>query len=79
MGYRLMGWTTVRAMHMWDRMKEQRGQGTVEYIGIVVMIALLAGGVALASKGWTGSIGKALKDGLVSAIDELVGKLGGER
>jgi Flp pilus assembly pilin Flp len=75
MGYRLMGWTAIRAMRTWDRMKDQRGQGTVEYIGIVVMVALLAGAVAVVSKGWGGTIGNALKKGLVDAINGLVGGL----
>jgi hypothetical protein len=75
MGYRLMGWATVRAIRTWDRIKEQRGQGTVEYIGIVVMVALLAGAVAVVSKTWGGTIGNALKKGLVDAIEGLVSGL----
>ncbi len=75
MGYRLMGWTAVRAMSARDRLARQRGQGTVEYIGIVVMVALLAGAVAIVSKTWGGSIGNALKKGLVDAIEGLVGGL----
>ena len=72
MGYRIASWTTVRAMRAWDRMKDQRGQGTVEYVGMVVMVALLLGGLALLTKQWGGPIGGALKDGLKKAIDTLV-------
>ena len=72
MGYRMMAWTTTRAMRAWDRMSEQRGQGTVEYVGIVVMVALLVSAVGVVAKGWGGDIGDSLKDGLVKAIKKLV-------
>lgn len=75
MGYRMMGWTTARAMRVWDRMTEQRGQGTVEYVGIVVMVALLVGGVGVVASKWGGDVGDKLKDGLVKAIKKLVGQL----
>ena len=47
MGYRLMGKATAHAMQLWDRASrsDQRGQGTVEYVGIVVMVALLVSAV----------------------------------
>ena len=75
MGYRLMGWTTARAMRAWDRMTEERGQGTVEYVGIVVMVALLVGWVGVVASKWGGDVGDKLKDGLVKAIKKLVGQL----
>ena len=75
MGYNMMAWTTVRAMRVWDRMTEQRGQGTVEYVGIVVMVALLVSGVGLVAGKWGDDIGDKLKDGLVKAIKKLVTQL----
>lgn len=75
MGYRMMAWTTVRAMRAWDRMKDQRGQGTVEYVGIVVMVALLVSAVGVVAKGWSDDIGGNLKDGLVRAIKKLIAGL----
>lgn len=72
MGYRMMAWTTARAMRAWDRMSDQRGQGTVEYVGIVVMVALLVSAVGVVAKGWGGDIGDNLKEGLVKAIKKLV-------
>lgn len=75
MGYRMMAWTTARAMRAWDRMTEQRGQGTVEYVGIVVMVALLVSGVGLVAGKWGDDIGDKLKDGLVKAIKKLVTQL----
>lgn len=75
MGYRMVAWTTVHAMHAWDRMTEERGQGTVEYVGIVVMVALLVSAVGLVAGKWGGDIGDNLKDGLIKAIKKLVGQL----
>ena len=75
MGYRMVAWTTVRATHAWDRLTEERGQGTVEYVGIVVMVALLVSAVGLVAGKWGGDIGDNLKDGLIKAIKKLVGQL----
>ena len=75
--YRLMGRVTARAMHAWDRMldSDQRGQGTVEYVGIVVMVALLVSAVGVVASKWGGDIGDKLKDGLLKAIKKLVAEL----
>ena len=72
MGCRMMAWATVRGMRAWDRLTEQRGQGTVEYVGIVVMVALLVSGVGLVAGKWGGDVGDKLKDGLLQAIKKLV-------
>lgn len=53
----------------------QRGQGTVEYIGMVVMVTLLVAAVAAAAKGWAPDIGGALKKALTSAIKRLSGSV----
>lgn len=76
MGYRFMGWCTARAMEGWKRVtSDQRGQGTVEYIGIVVMVALLVSAVGVVASKWGGDIGDRLKDGLIKAIRKLVAEL----
>jgi hypothetical protein len=71
----MMGWTAAHAMRLWDRMTEQRGQGTVEYVGIVVMVALLVSAVGVVASKWGGDIGDKLKEGLVKAIKKLVTQL----
>lgn len=77
MGYRIMGWTAARAMQAFDRATRQRGQGTVEYIGIVVMVALLGGAVGLVASKWGDDVGNKLKDGILKAIGKLAGVLVG--
>jgi hypothetical protein len=59
-------------MRLWDRIGEQRGQGTVEYVGIVVMVALLVSAVGVVASKWGGDVGDKLKDGLIKAIKKLV-------
>lgn len=76
MGYRFMGWCASHAMEGWRRLtSDQRGQGTVEYVGIVVMVALLVSAVGVVASKWGGDIGDKLKDGLVKAIKKLVAQL----
>lgn len=61
-----------------DRLEEsaEDGQGTVEYVGVVVMVTLLIGALATAAaKGWTGDIGDALKDTLTKAVTKAGGGL----
>ena len=56
--------------------ERQRGQGTVEYIGMVVMVTLLVAAVAAAAKGWGPDIGSSLKKLLTGAIKKVSGGLG---
>jgi hypothetical protein len=68
-------------LHVWalDRLTalgDRRGQGTVEYVGIVVTMALLLGAVATASKGWGNDIGNSLKEVLKDAVGLAAGRLG---
>ncbi len=75
--YRLMGGLAARAMRMWDRAldSDQRGQGTVEYVGIVVMVALLVSAVGVVASKWGGDVGDKLKDAMLKAIKRLVAEL----
>jgi hypothetical protein len=49
----------------------------VEYIGIVVMVALLGGAVGLVASKWGDDVGNKLKDGILKAIGKLAGVLVG--
>ncbi len=54
---RMSVWLMDRAARL-----DQRGQGTVEYVGVVVTMALLLGAVAVAARGWGNDIGNSLKE-----------------
>jgi len=49
MPYRMMGWIHANAGRMW---REQAGQGTVEYVGLMLLLATLLTAVVAASKGF---------------------------
>ncbi|MGA0068431.1 MAG: hypothetical protein ACO3PB_03080 [Miltoncostaeaceae bacterium] len=64
------------ALHAWWRARDARGQGTVEYVGMVVMVTLLVAAVAVAAKGWAPDIGNALKKALTGAVKHLTDGFG---
>jgi hypothetical protein len=70
-GHALMGRLTARALGAWDRRRDRSGQGTVEYIGMVVMVTLLVAALATVGKGWAGDIGGVLKKLIVDSIKRI--------
>jgi hypothetical protein len=68
MGYGIAARLQIWANDIWERRHDRRGQGTVEYVGMVVMVTLLVAAVAVAAKGWAPDVGGALKKGLVTAL-----------
>ncbi|MDH3226737.1 MAG: hypothetical protein OEM67_06575 [Thermoleophilia bacterium] len=61
-------------VYLWHRSRERSGQGTVEYVGTVVMVTLLIAGVGAAAKGWAPDVGAELRRGLVKAVKRLTGQ-----
>ena len=72
MGYVMAAWLHAMGASAveWSRGREGRGQGTVEYVGVVVMVTLLIGAVAVAAKGWAPAIGGDLRKLIGDAIDK---------
>ena len=50
----------------------RRGQGTVEYVGLILLVALLMVGMVAAMKGFNGKQGTELADLIVHKITEAV-------
>lgn len=76
MGYAMAAWLHAAAVAAMERTREgQRGQGTVEYVGVVVMVTLLIGAVAVAAKGWAPAVGDGLKKAIADAIKKASGGL----
>lgn len=72
----MVAWLHAAALTAIERAREdRRGQGTVEYVGVVVMVTLLIAAVALAAKGWGPSVGGALKNVIGDAIKKASGEL----
>ena len=72
MPYRTMGWIHANLARLGS---DQRGQGTVEYVGLMLLIAALLSGVVIAAKGMKDGGGRAkeIADKLKATI-EAVGK-----
>ena len=55
--------------------RSERGQGTVEYVGLILLVSLLMVGMVAAMKGFNGKQGTELADVIVDKIKEAVGKV----
>lgn len=69
--YRLMGWVHMRVVDVWGG---ERGQGTVEYVALILLVAALLAGVVAATKGTrfgTGGIAETIVDQIRSALRGL--------
>ena len=57
------------------RLAGQAGQGTVEYVGLILLVALLMVGMVAAMKGFQGKQGLELAQTIVDKIREAVGRV----
>ena len=57
------------------RWPARRGQGTVEYVGLILLVSLLMVGMVAAMKGFNGKQGTELADVIVNKIKEAVDKV----
>ena len=72
MGYRMMGRGHAALFTLGERLRGQRGQGTVEYVGLVLLIAaLLAGVIAIGDTLKGGGIAETVVKKIKETIDGL--------
>ena len=57
------------------RLAERAGQGTVEYVALILLVALVMAGVVAAMRGYKTDQGKDLGDAIVGKIKDAVGKV----
>ena len=69
--YRLSG--RIHAALM--RLRNEAGQGTVEYVALILLVALVMAGVVAAMKGFKTDEGKELGDVIIGKIKEAVRKV----
>jgi Flp pilus assembly pilin Flp len=55
--------------------EDEDGQGTVEYVGLILLVSLLMVGMVAAMKGFNGKQGTELADVIVNKIKEAVDKV----
>lgn len=55
--------------------RDERGQGTVEYVGLVLLVAVLMGGMVAAVGGLNSLPGKELAEAITKKIVEAVQKV----
>jgi len=54
---------------------DEEGQGTVEYVGLILLVSLLMVGMVAAMRGFNGKQGTELADVIVNKIKEAVDKV----
>jgi len=69
MPYRTMGWIHAKVAR---RLSEERGQGSVEYVGLILMLATLLAGVVTAAKGLKGGN---IAEEVAGALKEQINKI----
>jgi hypothetical protein len=61
-----------RAFGRLRRLGSQVGQGTVEYVALILLVALVMAGVVTAMKGYKTDQGKGLGDAVIGKIKDAV-------
>jgi hypothetical protein len=62
-------------MHRLRRLAATTAQGTVEYVALILLVALVMAGAVAALKGFKTDQGKALGDVILGKIKDAVGKV----
>ena len=73
--YAALGYAHVALGRAAARLIDRRGQGTVEYVALILLVALVMAGVVAAMKGYKTDQGKSLGDAIVAKIKAAVGKV----
>jgi hypothetical protein len=62
-----------RLRRLLDRsISDQRGQGTVEYVGLILLVSMLMVGMVAAMKGFNGTSGTEIAEVIISKIKQAV-------
>ena len=66
--YRALGYLHARVLQL----RDERGQGTVEYVALILLVALVMAGVVAAMKGFKTTQGRDLGDAILAKIKQAV-------
>jgi Flp pilus assembly pilin Flp len=70
--YRAMGYAHARVHRAARALRDAAGQGTVEYVALILLVALVMAGVVAAMKGFKTSEGQELGDTILRKIKQAV-------
>jgi hypothetical protein len=70
--YRTIGRMQGTLQWWGGRLRAQLGQGTVEYVALILLVALVMAGVVAAMKGFQTDDGQALGDAIIAKIKQAV-------
>ena len=73
--YRALGYLHAALARAHRRLRSSLGQGTVEYVALILLVALVMAGVVAALKGYKTDQGKDLGDAIVAKIKDGVEKV----
>ena len=73
--YRTFGYAHATLYRAARSVYAARGQGTVEYVALILLVALVMAGVVAAMKGFKTDEGKELGDVILSKMKEAVRKV----
>jgi Flp pilus assembly pilin Flp len=68
----MLGLIHARVVHA---LRSERGQGTVEYVALILLVALVMAGVVAAMKGFKTDEGQELGDVILNKIKDAVKKV----
>jgi hypothetical protein len=75
----LIGWlcavATVRLRAIRAALEGERAQGTVEYVGLILLVSLLMVGMVAAMKGFNGKQGMQLAEVIIEKIKQAVNQV----
>ena len=74
MGYRMMGRGHATLALMRERLRSQAGQGTVEYVALILLVAGVMAAVVAAGKGHKD--GKTIADKLTNELKQAIDSVG---
>ena len=55
-----------------ERTRSENGQGTVEYVGLILLVSMLMVGMVAAMKGFNGTSGTEIAEVIISKIKQAV-------
>ena len=73
--YSAMGYVHASLLAALARLRRQGGQGTVEYVALILLVALVMAGVVAAMKGFRTDQGKELGEVILGKIKDAVRKV----